>query len=177
MLTTDIIPVADARAVFAEVRSDALARAGVALLLLAGLRPGEVEALRVKDYVHGEDGRRLRVGAERMPRTIRLAPSAAAALDAYLEGQDTDPEDFLLPELRIPRLVQLVRAAAETAGVQAGVHDLRRAAVAAVVGDGAPVRHVEAYFGMSKVPGRKDLVPVRAGYDAGIIDVLERAFA
>ncbi|MCQ6250928.1 tyrosine-type recombinase/integrase [Streptomyces malaysiensis] len=178
MLTTDIIPAADARAVLAQSRGNALAHAGVALLLLAGLRPGEVEALRVADYERGGDGARLRTGALRHPRGIRIASSAAAALDAYLATQaGVDEEDFLLPELRTTRLVQLVRGSAAAAGVQAGVHDLRKAAVAAVLEDGAPVSHVEAYFGMSKAPGRKDLVPVRDGYDAGIADVLEHAFA
>ncbi|MFJ1995334.1 hypothetical protein [Streptomyces asiaticus] len=177
MPTTDILRTTDARAVFSQARADALAHAGVGLLLLAGLRPAEVEALRVADYITGADGPRLRTGTFRHPRTIRIAPSAAAAVDAYLAAQEVDEEDFLLPELRATRLARLVRATAGTVGVQAGVHDLRKAAVAAVLGDGAPVQHVEAYFGMSKTPGRRDLVPVREGYDSGIAGVLERAFA
>lgn len=171
-----ILPVTEARAVLATARQDVLVHAGVALLLLAGLRPSEVEALRVRDYERGDGGPRLRTGTDRHPRAIRIAPSAGAAVDAYLAAQDTDPEDFLLPELRTTRLVQLVRGTAEAAGVSAGVHDLRRAAVAVVLEDGAPVAHVEGYFGMGKAPVRTDLVPVRSGYDAGIAGVLERTF-
>jgi integrase len=84
MPTTDILRATDARAVFSQARADALAHAGVGLLLLAGLRPAEVEALRAADYIAGADGPRLRTGAFRHPRTIRIAPSAAAALEVYL---------------------------------------------------------------------------------------------
>lgn len=175
MTTIDrpLLSTADARAVLAQTRDDDLLRAVVSLMLLVGLRPGEVEALRVRDYA----SETLHVGTERHPRTIRLASSAAAALDVYLATQATGPEDFLLSEARTTRLVQLARGAAAAAGVEAGVHDLRRAAVAVVFEGGAPVQHVEAYFGMGDQRGRRDLVPVRAGYDVSIAALLERTFA
>lgn len=171
-----LLPVADARAVLARARDDEEPEvyAGVSLLLLAGLRPREVENLRVSNY---RPMTRQLDAATAHPRTIRIAASAAAAVDAYLATQVIDPEDYLLPGMRSTRLVQVVRGVAAAAGVAAGVHELRRAAVGAVLDDGTPVHHVERYFGMSKAPGRKDLLVVRDGYDVGIADVLEITFA
>ncbi|MFF4403563.1 hypothetical protein [Streptomyces sp. NPDC001404] len=171
-----LLTVGDARAVLAQARDDAPICAGVSLLLLAGLRPTEVEVLQVADY--RPDTRQLAIRASRRPRVIRIAPTAGTALDAYLKTQSTDPEDYLLPELSSTRLVQLVRGVAAAAGVGAGVHDLRRAAIDAVLDDGAPVAHVEHYFGLAVAPrDRKGLTAPPEGYDAGIAAVLEQVFA
>ncbi|MEU2510581.1 hypothetical protein [Streptomyces syringium] len=171
-----LLPVADARAILARARDEEEPEvyAGVSLLLLAGLRPREVEELRVGSY--RPVTRQLDAAALR-PRTIRIAPSAAAAVDAYLATQVIDPEDYLLPGMRSTRLVQLVRRVAAAAGVEAGVHELRRVAVGAVLDDGTPVHHVELYFGMTKTSVRNGLTVVREGYDVGIADVLEATFA
>lgn len=111
-----------------------------------------------------------------------MACSVAAAVDAYLEGQETEPGEPLLlglrPGGRDQFLPQVFRNAMRRADLDVSVHDLRRAAVAAVVDDGTPVRHVEAYFGISKTGSdRKDLVPLRNDYDRGIAATLEQAFA
>jgi integrase len=171
-----ILSGADGRAVLAATRDDPLVHASTALMLLAGLRPGEVSDLQVRDYEAGEQ--RLTVGGARRPRTIRIAPSAADAVDTYLEGQDAAPgEPLLLAGLQGVKVVTLFSAAMRRAGVDARVHDLRRAAMAAVLEDGAPVQHLEAYFGITKSTARKDLTPVREGYDEGIAALLEAEFA
>lgn len=172
-----ILPTADARALLAGTRDsdDQLLHAAVSLLLLAGLRPGEAEELRVRDYTPGV-APQLRVGGAARHRQIRLAPSAAGALDLYLAGQDAEPEEFLLAGLQRVLLVQLVRRAAKHIDVEAGVADLRQTAIAAALEDGAPVHHVRTYFGVPKAPGRKDLLVVPGGYDAGIAAALEAAF-
>ncbi|WP_329330702.1 tyrosine-type recombinase/integrase [Streptomyces sp. NBC_01454] len=166
---------AEGRAVLAATRDDPLVHASAALMLLAGLRPQEVSELRVRDYVLGE--RRLHVDGVRHPRIIRIAPSAAAAVDAYLEGQDADPGEPLLVGLQGVKRVTLFAAAMRAAELDVRAHDLRRSAMGAVLEDGAPVQHLEAYFGITKSASRKDLVPVRDGYDEGIAAVLESAFA
>ncbi|MFF7411695.1 tyrosine-type recombinase/integrase [Streptomyces lydicus] len=175
LLQRPILSGADGRAVLAATRDDPLVHASAALMLLAGLRPQEAVELRVRDYSPGE--RRLCVGGARRPRTIRIAPSAAAAVDTCLEGQDAAPGEPLLAGLQGVKVVTLFSAAMRRAGLDARVHDLRRAAMAAVLQDGAPVQHLEAYFGIAKPPGRKDLVSVREGYDEGIATVLEAEFA
>lgn len=174
--TRPLLPVADARAVLARARDDEDPEvyAGVALLLLAGLRPREVEELRVGSY---RPVTRQLTPITVQPRTIRIAASAAAAVDTHLATQALDPEDYLLPGMRSTRLVQLVRRVAAAAGVEAGVHELRSVAMKVVLDDGTPVRHIEVYFGVTKAPGRKDLLAVREGYDMGIADVLESTFA
>lgn len=180
MLAVDRPPlaVADARRVFAASREDATAHAAVALLLLAGLRPQEAETQRTHDY---DPEPRLRTGAPRRWRTIRIAPSAGAAVTAYLAMTVETPGVLMFPRLQSRRsvspLVQLVRATARSVGVDAGVHCLRRAAVAEVLRHGLPMAHVERYFGVAKAPGRKELVPVPEGYDAEIAAILERTFA
>lgn len=175
LLQRPILSGADGRAVLAATRHDPLVHASTALMLLAGLRPGEVSDLQVRDYEAGEQ--RLTVGGVRRPRTIRIAPSAADAVDTYLEGQDTTPDEPLLVGLQGVKVVTLFSAAMRRAGLDARVHDLRRAAMAAVLQDGAPVQHLEAYFGIAKSAARKDLTPVRDGYDEGIATVLEAEFA
>ncbi|WP_329143375.1 tyrosine-type recombinase/integrase [Streptomyces sp. NBC_01456] len=175
LLQRPILSGAEGRAVLAATRDDPLVHASAALMLLAGLRPQEVSELQVRDYVLGE--RRLHVGSVRRPRIIRIAPSAAAAVDAYLEGQDADPGEPLLVGLQGVKVVTLFSAAMRAAGLDVRAHDLRRSAMAAVLEDGAPVQHLEAYFGITKSASRKDLVPVREGYDEGIAAVLEAEFA
>lgn len=172
-----ILAAADARAVLTYSGRDAALHAGVSLMLLVGLRASEVTGLRVSQYAPGPQAR-VHVGTDRHSRTIRIAPSAARALDTYLATQRTDPHDYLLPELGTTRVVQMVRGVAAAAGISAGVHDLRRAAWAAVLEDGTPVWHAEAYFGRNGArPRQKDHVPLPEGYDAAISGVLEQAFA
>lgn len=173
-----VLSTPDARALLTHTRDsdDPLLHAAASLLLLAGLRPREVEELHVADYTPGAEPQ-LSTGSPGSPRRIRLAPSAAGALDLYLAGQDTEPEEPLLMGLQPVFLVQLVRRAAEAAGVSVGAPGLRQAAIAAALEDGTPVPHIQAYFGLGKTPGRRELVPVPEGYDAGIAAVLEATFA
>lgn len=172
-----------ARAALAATEDDLLLHAASSLLLLAGLRSGEATTLVVEDWQPGDDPRLAVRGLRTAPdRTIRVAPTAAAAVDAYLAGQDAEPGEPLLlglrPGGRGQFLPALFRDAMLRAGLEVSVHDLRRAAVAEVVADGTPVGHVEAYFGISKADeGRKDPAPLRDGYDRGIAAVLEQAFA
>jgi len=56
-------------------------------------------------------------------------------------------------------------------------HRFASAAIATVLGDGTPVQHVEAYFGLGTISSRTGLLPTREGYDIGDVDVLEQAFA
>ena len=160
----------DACRLLAECRQDAALYAGVSLMLLAGLRPGEVDRLTVADYEPGPepcldvDGRR-----------IRIAPSAARALDAYLGLEDTEPGEPLLMGVQ-GHLQMLASHAAARADVRARVHDLRRAAMNAVLEDGAPMAHIEAYFGIGKALDREGLVPLPEGYDAAVARSLEAAF-
>lgn len=164
------------RAALAAI-SDVPLHAAATLMLLAGLRPGEVRRLRVLDWTPGVEPR-LTVRSDRRERTIRIAPSAASTLDAYLEGQNAELGEPLLLGLEHSwSMRRLFRDAMQQAGLDVDVLDLRRAAMAVALEDGTPMQHMEAYFGMSKTETRKDLTPVPDGYDAGIAAVLEAEFA
>lgn len=156
------LPVEACRKVWAQA-TDARTRATLGLLLLAGLRVCEVQQLHVADYIPP----RLRVG-DRRPRTIAVAPSCAGALEAL----PLHDGPLLLPEASTTRLVTLVRAGARQAGVEAGVHDLRHAAIAAAIDDGTPIAQVQAYFGITRgIPAG-----LRQGWDRGVAAGLEAAF-
>lgn len=163
----------------AATRGDVLLHAGASLMLLAGLRSSEVAGLLVGDWQPGGDPK-VTVRSARRERTIRVAPSAAAIIDEYLNGEDTEPNEPLLLGLKVqgvehmlPKLVQEVMT---RGGWDVGVHDLRRTAVGVVL-NVAPMQQVEAYFGIFKTdPSRKDLSPIREGYDRDIAAVLEKAF-
>ncbi|OLZ72588.1 hypothetical protein AVW11_04130 [Streptomyces amritsarensis] len=161
----------DARALLAATRVDPLLHAAVSVMLMAGLRPTEAARLTVADYAPGDEPRLRVVGG----RHIQIARSAAVAMDAYLASQEAEPGEPLLLGLQ-ENLPQLVRRAAEQVGVQAGVHSLRRAAIAAALEDNPPHSHIEAYFGINKALDRKALTPLPEGYDAGMAATLEAAF-
>ncbi|MFF8784876.1 hypothetical protein [Streptomyces sp. NPDC015125] len=166
-----------ARAALTAVSGDVELHAAATLMLLVGLRPGEVQRLRILDWTPGVEPR-LTIRSDRRERTIRIAPSAASALDEHLEGENAELGEPLLLGLEYHWFVhRLFRDAMQQAGLDVDVLDLRRAAMAAVLEDGTPMQHIEAYFGIAKSPGRKDLVPVREGYDEGIAAVLEAEFA
>jgi integrase len=164
----------------AATRGDVLLHVGASLMLLAGLRASEVAGLLVQDWQSGDDPK-LTVDRTRQGRTIRVAPSADALIGAYLAGEDAELDEPLLLGLKVQgvkhMLPNLFQEVMKRGGWHVDVHDLRHAAVAAVLETGAPMRHVEAYFGISKTDlGRKDLVPIREGYDREIAAVLEEAF-
>lgn len=175
-----ILTTAVARAALEATKGDVLLLAGTSLMLLAGLRPGEVDSLLVRDWAPGDDPR-VTVRSERRERVIRVAPSAASVVDGYLRGQDAEPDEPLLLGLRPegnPHLLhQLFQRAMGSAGLKVGVHDLRRAAMAEVLADGAPMTHVVRYFGLSRALDRKELAVVPEGYDTGIAALLEATFA
>lgn len=168
-----------ARAALDATKGDVLLHAGTSLMLLAGLRPSEAVGLLVRDWAPGDDPR-LTVRTERRQRTIRIAPTAAAVIDAYLGDQETEPDEPLLLGLKvgaIPHLLHQVFAEAmRRADLDVRVHDLRRTAMAAVLEDGAPVAHIAAYFGLSKLLEQKT-PPPQEGYDVGIAAILETTFA
>ncbi|HMG63267.1 MAG TPA: tyrosine-type recombinase/integrase [Streptosporangiaceae bacterium] len=165
----------DARRVLAETRRDPLLYTSVSLLLFTGVRAGEVTSLAVGDYAPGS--RRLAVGGVRYPRTITIAPTAAGALDGYLGGEETAPDEPLLLGMRRGWLYPLLKEAADRAGVTAGMHDLRRAAIAAVIEAGRPADEVQAYFGLSVPLAANALTALPAGWDAQVASSLETAFA
>jgi integrase len=172
LLDRPVLSVPDARSLLAETQADPLLYAATSLMLMAGARPMEATSVTVADYQPGAEASIL-LGRRR----IRIAPTAARAVDAYLVTQDADPAEPLLLGLQdVGVLPRLMRAAAERAGVPAGVHSLRRAAIAAALEDGAPPAHIEAYFGIEKALDRKALVPLSAGFDAGMAATLEAAF-
>lgn len=131
------------------------ARPPVAMMLLAGLRPREVCAARW-------DGLLLRVAGRRVP----AGPVCAAALDACQPA--TGP---LLPHATVVPLVQLVRAVARRAGVDAGAPDLRHAAIRACFAAHLPAAWICAYFGTAPPRG-----PLPPGWDDQVAGVLEDAF-
>ncbi|GFE19993.1 hypothetical protein [Streptomyces nigrescens] len=165
-----------ARAALAAISGDVELHAAATLMLLAGLRPGEVQRLRVLDWTPGREPR-LTIRSDRRERTIRIAPSAASVLDALLEGENAELGEPLLLGLEHWVVHRLFRDAMQQAGLDVDVLDLRRAAMAAALEGGTPMQHMESYFGMSKTETRKDLVPVRDGYDVRIAAALEAEFA
>lgn len=172
LLDRPVLSTDEARALLAETRPDPLLEAAVALMLFVGARPMEAIAASVADFTPGAESQ-LRLGRRR----IRIAPSAARALEGYLPTQDAAPEEPLLLGLQeVGTLPRLLRAAAGRAGVEAGMHSLRRAAIGAALDDGAPPLHLEAYFGIDKALDRKALLPLRDGYDAAMARTLEAAF-
>ncbi|MEE6264852.1 hypothetical protein V2E29_04225 [Streptomyces diastatochromogenes] len=166
-----------ARAALAAISGDVVLHAAATLMLLVGLRPGEVQRLRVLDWTPGVEPR-LTVRSDRRERTICIAPSAASTLDALLEGENAELGEPLLLGLEGHWFVhRFFRDAMEQAGLDVDVLDLRRAAMAAALEDGTPMQHMESYFGITKTETRKDLATVPDGYDAGIAAVLEGEFA
>ncbi|MFD4652660.1 hypothetical protein [Streptomyces sp. NPDC058441] len=168
-----------ARAALVAMADDELLHAAGVLMLLAGLRRGEVTGLLVGDWHPGEDPK-LTVRSRGQERTIRVAPTAAAVLDDLLAGEDAEPREPLLLGLKpdgIPfRLPRLFDEAMKRAGLDATTHALRRTAQMAVIEDGTAMAHLNAYFGLSAKFEDKPLVPVPEGYDLGIVQVLEAAF-
>jgi integrase len=179
-LTVRPYPILDedvARAVLAATRGDALLHAGTSLMLLAGLRPSEVRHVLVPDWAPGADPQ-LTIREGIAARSIRIAPSAASALGGYLAGEDAEPDEPLLTGLEVQgRLERAFRTAMRRAGLTAGIHDLRRTAVAAVREDGTPPAHTRAYFGFRETWDQPDEVAPREGYDRGIAAMLESSFA
>jgi integrase len=175
-LTRPILSTPAARAVLAATTEDPLLHAAVSLMLLAGLRPSEARRLLVQDWQPGDDPKVV-IRGKVADRTVRVARSTATAVYDCLIGEDTELDEPLLLGLHPQGFLERVfRDVAQEAGLEVAVHDLRRAAMAVVLEDGTPIQHVEAYFGLSMAPGRKDLVGVPDGYDVGIAAVLEAAF-
>lgn len=150
-------------------------RAVIELVLRAGLRGTEVAGIARRHFTPTLGRPTLLAGTKYRPRTIALAPSVGAAVSALLRESEADISAPLVPGLSPVALVQLVRGVCRRAGVDVGVHDLRRTAIAAVLDAGVAAMDVEAYFGFS-VSGAA-LVGVRPGRDVAIAAVLERAFA
>ncbi|MFJ9890864.1 hypothetical protein ACIQRW_34140 [Streptomyces sp. NPDC091287] len=154
-----------------------LLSAAAHLYLLAGLRRDEALRLTVADYTPGP-APTVRVAPVRtQERRIRIALTAAAAVDAYLATEaETSADEPLLLGLRSDQVRAGIQRAARHASLAAGVHDLRRASMAVVIGEGHPGREIEAYFGLSRVSGRRDLTVLTGDWDAPIAGALERAF-
>lgn len=177
LLDRPALSVDDARMLLAETRQDPLLHAAASLMLLAGARPQEAAEATIADYEPGTEPR-IWLGQRWVTqRQVCIAPAAARALDEYLATQDADPEEPLLLGLqRVNTVHDLVRRAGVHAGVDAGAHSLRRAAIAAAWEDGAPAGHIEAYFGINKAVDPKALTSLPDGYDAAMARTLEAAF-
>lgn len=154
---------------------DPLLHATTTLLIYTGARPTEAAELLVRDYTPGAEPA-LRLGASSGSglRTIRIARTAATALDSYLAGQNTDSDEPLLLGIQNGQCIRMLHRL--SAGRELRVHDLRRAAIAAALADGTPTRFVNAYFGMSKAADANALVSLPDGYDTGIADVLDATY-
>ena len=144
------------------------------MLVRAGLRGSEVEACARRHFTPTLGRPTLLAGTKYRPRTITLAPSAAASVSALLREREADINAPLVHGLSSVALVQLVRAVCRRSGVDVGVHDLRRTAIATVLDTGVAMLDVQGYFGFS-VSGTAP-VGVRQGRDAEIARILELAF-
>lgn len=167
------LPLTDARRILAASQAHADTHAGVALLLLVGCRMPEIEAVRPG---HVTAGPRLRTGVGPLVRSIRIAPSAGAAVETYLAAAEAGA----VLRLRGPRLISLVRGTTASLGVDAGVPELWASGVMEVQRRGVPRAWVARYFGLSGARGRQDLSGLTAvpeGYDAEIAALLQDAFA
>ncbi|MEU6379509.1 hypothetical protein [Streptomyces sp. NPDC046909] len=173
------LSVAAPRAALDATRGDQLLYAGTSLLLLAGLRRDEATRLLVGDWSPGAYPQVRILG--RQKRMIRVATTAAAAVDACLDGVEVEAEEPLLLGLKTAenpfQMSRLFRLRMRECGLNLNVYDLRRAAIAVVINSGTPLAHIEAYFGLSKVATSKQLVPVPGGYDRDIAILLEETFA
>ncbi|WP_078943196.1 tyrosine-type recombinase/integrase [Streptomyces aureus] len=175
-----LLPITVARAALQSTRSDQLLYAAASLLLLAGLRRGEVSGLLVGDWLSGNEPR-VTIRGRRRVRDIRVAATAAEAVDAQLAVAQAEPDEPLLLGLQTARnspypLSRLFRARTREAGLDVTVSDLRRAAIAAAVRRGEPLAHIEAYFGLSKAAADRQLVTTAEGYDREIAALLEEEF-
>ncbi|MFI6803761.1 hypothetical protein ACIBO6_01885 [Streptomyces luteogriseus] len=175
-----LLPVSVARAALDATRSDQLLYAGTSLLLMAGLRRDEATGLLVGDWSPGTDPQ-VTIRGRRQARTIRVATAVAAAVDSCLGEEKAGLDEPLLLGLKTaghPYLFsRLFQARMRDAGLYVTMHDLRRAAIAAVVRDGTPTGYVEAYFGLSIAASGKQLVPTSEEFDKGIVALLEARFA
>lgn len=174
-----ILSPAAARATVEATRDDPLLYAGASLMLWAGLRPAEVTGLLVRDWLPREDPQ-LTVGGRR-ERTIRVAPSAAAAVGAYLAGHVTRPDEPLLLGLKVRAadgvLPRAFRDFMLSSVLDVSGHDLRRTAVAVVRDAGVPLVEISAYFGVTKGERIAErLAAVPEGYDRRIAALLEQTF-
>lgn len=171
----DIGPTAAAHILAEAAAGTATERAVVELALRAGLRGSEVETCTSRHYTPTLGRPTLLTGTKYRPRTIALAPSVGAAVTALLREREADINAPLVYGLSSVTLVQLVRAVCRRAGVDVGVHDLRRTAIATALDAGVAAIDVEAYFGFS-LSSRTPLT-VRPGRDVEIARILERAYA
>lgn len=146
------LPLTEARTLWQTAVLDDDARAPVAALLLAGLRPPEVAAARW-------DGRLLHAARRRLP----VGRHCAAALTAL--PRTAGP---LLPHLTAVPLVQLVRAVTHRAGLDAGAPDLRHAAIRACFDAHLPSEWICGYFGTA--PPHGGLPDGWADEVAGVLD-------
>ncbi|MFE2164905.1 hypothetical protein ACFXB3_07495 [Streptomyces sp. NPDC059447] len=177
LLDRPALSVPDAQQLLAETREDPLLHAAASLMLFAGARPTEVNEAKVTDYAPGAAARIWLGRRWEGLRQICIAPSAVHAIDAYLATQDADTEEPLfLGVQQAHTLSNLIRGAAVRAGVDAGVHSLRQAAIAAALYDGTPVSHIEAYFGVGKWVDPVQPAGLPEGYDVAMARTLETAF-
>lgn len=175
IVRSPVLSIEDARALLAALSREGQlqAHAAASLMLLAGLRFGEVRRLTVGQYEAGQEPWLDVDGQRRIP----IAPSAAAAVDAWLVAAPAADDELLIDSGYGGALGRLFASRAEKEGIEATVHSLRQVAIMAAWMDGCPGSHVDAYFGINKTLDRKELVPLRDGYDAAMARTLEAAFA
>lgn len=158
--------------VLKEAQADPVERAVVELVLRAGLRSAEVLALARRHFTPVVGRPTLVVGSKFRPRTIAVAPQVAEAVSALLRASEGDLNAPIVP-LSMQGLVRTVRSVCSAAGVDAGVHDLRRTAIQTVLDAEVAAIDVEAYFGFS-LGGTPRVV--RPGQDVVVARVLAGAF-
>lgn len=175
ILDRPIPTAAELTALRAAAEHDPLMHATITLLVYTGARPTEAAELLVRDYTPGAKPT-LRVGASSRSglRTIRIARTAAAALDSYLAGQTTNADEPLLLGIQNGQCIRMLHRL--SAGRELRVHDLRRAAISAALAGGTPIRFVTAYFGMSKGADANALVGLPDGYDTEIAAALDATY-
>ncbi|PZM94729.1 MAG: integrase [Actinobacteria bacterium] len=157
----------DALLAAAEAQTGATAarnRAAIALLADLGLRVGELVALDVTDLRYERGHRSIRfVGKGGRQRRRALAPSTAAAVDAYLQARaaaENVPVDQLTGPLlttatgrRLDRhaIFRLVRRLARQAGIPTWAslspHSLRHAFATTARAEGVPLEDVQDAMG------------------------------
>lgn len=153
------LPIGEAQTVWQTAARDGRARAPVAMMLLAGLRPREVCAARW-------DGLLLRAAGRRVP----VGKVCAAALD-HVAADRKATGSPLLPHATVVPLVQLVRAVARQADVDAGATDLRHAAIRACFDANLPAEWICGYFGATPPPA-----PPPPGWDDAVANTLQDTF-
>lgn len=170
------IPPDAAARVLKEAQARPIERAVIELVLRAGLRGDEVLGLARRHFTPVVNRPKLLVISKHCPpRTIAVAPQVGEAVSALLRKSEGDLNAPIVP-LSQQALVRTARDVCRRADVDAGVHDLRKTAIRAVLNADMEITaiDVEAYFGVVLAGG----VPrrVRPWRDVAVARVMAGAY-